>query len=95
MSSHPTSGSFTVKSDQDGEWYEVEFRPDHEQIWSAQPKGFVAKFTGIDSLYHVEQIIDQGKSHELVRARNEGTIRFLGQVSRDNYFRYSQFNRPS
>jgi hypothetical protein len=95
MNSHPISGRFTVKSNQDGEWYEVEFKPDHEQIWSAEPKGFVAKFTGVDSLYHVEQIIGAGKGHELVRARNEGTIYFLGQVSRDTYFSYSQFNRRS
>jgi hypothetical protein len=39
MNSDPIWGSFTLKSNQNGDWYEVEFKPDHDQIWSPQPKG--------------------------------------------------------
>ena len=91
MNSNPISGIFTVKSDQDGDWYEVEFKLDHQQIWSAQPMGFIVKFTEIDSLYHVEQIIGTGRSPELVRARTAGVVHFLGQLSRDSYFTDSKF----
>ena len=75
--------------------YEVAFKPDHELIWSAQPTGFVAKFTGIDALYHVERIIGVGNSHELVRPRSEGNAHFLGHVSKEIYLMYSQFDGPS
>jgi hypothetical protein len=95
MNSNSISGIFTIRSNQDGDWYELAFKPDHEQIWSAQPTGFVAKFTEIDALYHVEKIIGVGNSHELVRARSEGSVHFLGQVSKEIYFMYSQFNGPS
>ena len=80
MNSNSISGIFTIRSNQDGDWYEVAFKPDYEQIWSAQPTGFVAKFTEIDALYHVERIIGVGNNHELVTARSEGSARFLGQV---------------
>jgi hypothetical protein len=89
MNSNPISGIFTVKSDQDGDWYEVAFKPDHEQIWSAQATGFIAKFTEIDALYHVERIVGAGKHPELVKARTEGVVHFLGHLSRDTYLSYS------
>jgi hypothetical protein len=89
MNSDWISGTFTVKSNQDGDWYEVA-KPDSEQIWSAQSAGFVTKFTEIDALFQVERLVGAGKNHELVRARTEGTVQFLGQLSRDTYLSYSR-----
>jgi hypothetical protein len=67
MDSNSITGIFTIKSNEDGDWYELEFKPDHEQTWSARPTGFVVKAPEMDSLYHVGQIIGTGRSPELVR----------------------------
>jgi hypothetical protein len=90
MNSNPISAIFTINSNQDGDWYEAAFKTDHEQIWSAQPAGIVARLSEIDALYHVERIIGAGKNHELVKARTEGVVNFLGQLSTDTYLSYSQ-----
>ena len=83
-------GTFTVKSNVDGDWYEVSFKPDYRVIWSASPTGWVANFAGPDCRREVENLV--GEKPEMLRdARLNGSAWFTGAVSRAQYSKYAKF----
>ncbi|HVA77258.1 MAG TPA: hypothetical protein VNF27_05155 [Candidatus Binataceae bacterium] len=87
MNTAPIFGTFTLKSNEDGDWYEVSFKPDRDQIWSAQPQGWIVKFSGAHCVDEVENLVGADRPDNLRDARLHGFAQFSGHVTRDQYWK--------
>lgn len=85
---NPTSlgGTFTVRSNLDGDWYEVDFRPDQDQTFPVEPDVISVAFAEPDRLLRLDELIGAQRESELAYARAQGLARFSGEISKATYF---------
>jgi hypothetical protein len=79
------SGTLFIRSDIDGNRYNVKFTPRTRQEWSFRPDGFTVELDG----EQVRELVGERREPDLAMARSDGWTLFSGTISPDQYAKYA------